>query len=73
MSKGRNTSFNRSRIARAVFSAAESMGISNRERIEQLVIELIDRLEKPVTLPGMEHLVIKARPVERSVRVTGEK
>ena len=67
MNKGRNSSLNRSRIARAVFSAAESMGISNRERIEQLVIELIERLEKPVTLPGMEHLVIKARPVERSV------
>ncbi len=67
MSKGQNSSLNRSRIARAVFSAAESMGISRRERIEQLVNELIERLEKPVTLPGMEHLVVKARPVERSV------
>jgi len=47
---------NRGRIARAVFSAAESMGISDRERIEKYTGQLIERLEKPVTLPGMEHL-----------------
>ena len=57
--KSQAASLNRSRIARAVFAAAESMGMSNRERIEQLVNELIERLEQPQILPGMEHLVIK--------------
>jgi hypothetical protein len=42
--KSQATSLNRSRIARAVFAAAESMGMSNRERIEQLVNELIEDL-----------------------------
>jgi len=59
---------NRTRIARAVFAAAESMGLSDRARIEQLAAQVIQRLEvaeppplpeKP--LPGMEDLVVKPR------------
>ena len=41
----------RDRVARAVFAAAESMGISDRERIEQLTSQVIERLEKP-TIAG---------------------
>ncbi len=57
---------NRTGIARAVFSAAESMGISDRHQIEHLTSQVIERLEKtmpPVEqrikqpLPGMEDLV----------------
>jgi hypothetical protein len=50
---------NRTQIARIIFAAAESMGISDRNRIEQLTSQVIERLERPQTLPGMEHLVPK--------------
>ena len=50
---------NRTQIARVIFSAAASMGISDRTRIEQLTSQVIERLEKPQALPGMEHLVPK--------------
>jgi ribonucleoside-diphosphate reductase alpha chain len=50
---------NRTQIARVIFAAAESMGISDRGRIEQLTNQVIERLERPQTLPGMEHLVPK--------------
>ena len=50
-----------SRIARAVFSAAESMGISDRQQIEQLTLRVINHLDQTQRLaqplPGMEHLV----------------
>ncbi len=62
------SSLNRTRIARAVFAAAESMGIADRTLIEQLAAQVIKRLEKskplPETeqpLPGMEALVPKSR------------
>ncbi len=44
-------------IARVIFVAAESMGISDRNHIEKLTSQVIERLERPQTLPGMEHLV----------------
>jgi ribonucleoside-diphosphate reductase alpha chain len=46
----------RTQIARVIFAAAESMGISDRQRIEKLTSQVIERLERPQTLPGMEHL-----------------
>jgi ribonucleoside-diphosphate reductase alpha chain len=49
----------RSRVARAVFNAAESMGISDRGRIEYYTTRLIERLEKPPTFSGMEDLTPK--------------
>ena len=48
---------NRTQIARVIFAAAESMGISDRNRIEWLTNQVIERLERPQTLPGMENLV----------------
>ena len=51
----------RTQIARAIFAAAESMGMADRKLIEQLTAQVIDRLEQPQPLPGMEHLVPKPR------------
>ncbi len=54
----------RTRIARTIFAAAESMGIRDRQVVERLTTQVIERLEKtggdyvPV-LPGMEDLVGK--------------
>ncbi len=48
---------NRSQVARVIFNAAESMGISDRKRIEELAGQVMERLEKLPTLPGMEDLV----------------
>ncbi|MDM8000732.1 MAG: vitamin B12-dependent ribonucleotide reductase [Dehalococcoidia bacterium] len=64
----------RDQIARAVFAAAQSMGITDRELTEQLVSQVIQRMEKSksgarLPLPGMEGLVTHGkqrgrRPVE---------
>jgi len=55
----------RNRIARTIFTYAESMGISDREVIEQLTDQVIDSLEHIPVLPGMEHLTpITRRPVQ---------
>jgi ribonucleoside-diphosphate reductase alpha chain len=55
----------RNRIARTIFIYAESMGISDRELIEQLTDQVIDQLEHVPALPGMEHLApITRRPVQ---------
>jgi ribonucleoside-diphosphate reductase alpha chain len=47
---------NRSQIARAIFSAAESMGISDRKKIDKIVDRVIGQTEQR-SLPGMEDLV----------------
>jgi ribonucleoside-diphosphate reductase alpha chain len=49
------------RIARAIFAAAESMGIADRKLVEKLTSQVIERLEQPQPLPGMEHLVSERR------------
>ena len=51
---------NRTQIARAIFSAAESMGISDREKIEGMIDQVIERIE-PRSLPGMEGLISDAK------------
>lgn len=55
---------NSSQIARVIFAAAESMGIRDRQLVERLTTQVIERLEKTQTeylptLPGMEDLVAK--------------
>jgi ribonucleoside-diphosphate reductase alpha chain len=57
-------SLDHTRVARAVFSAAESMGMADRKQIEQIAAQVIERLEKSGArlgkeqpLPGMEDLV----------------
>ena len=52
------------RIARAVFAAAESMGISDRNLTEKLTQQVIQRLEQQeagLPFPGMEELVPKRK------------
>ena len=51
---------NRTQIARTIFSAAESMGISDRKRIESIIDQVIERMEQR-SLPGMEDLVSEAK------------
>ena len=60
------TLINRTQIARVIFAAAESMGMSDRNRIEWLTSQVIERLERPQTLPGMENLVPKAHKQKRT-------
>lgn len=55
--KNRPKGDNYSRIARAIFAAAESMGITDRELLEELTSQVIQRLEPSPTLPGMENLI----------------
>jgi ribonucleoside-diphosphate reductase alpha chain len=65
----------RNQIARAIFKIAESMGISDRGRVEQLTSRVIERLEQTPSLmpqeivaqplPGMEELVLKPRHTTR--------
>jgi ribonucleoside-diphosphate reductase alpha chain len=47
----------RDRIARAVFAAAESMGISDRKLLERFTEQVTERLDVAQPLPGMEGLV----------------
>jgi len=55
----RSTQLNRTEILRAVVADAESIGLRDRDKIEWLTTKVIERLERPQTLPGMEHLVTK--------------
>ena len=55
------TPLNRTQIAKAIFAAAESMGIPDRHQIEQLTTQVIERLEQQQPLAGMEQLVPKSR------------
>jgi ribonucleoside-diphosphate reductase alpha chain len=50
---------NRSQIARAIFNAAASMGISDRDQIDRITAQVIGRLERPAVLPGMEDFIPK--------------
>ena len=45
----------RNRVARGVFSAADSLGISDRDLVERLAEQVIQRLEETCqSFPGME-------------------
>ena len=65
--KGETDRLVRDQIARAIFAAAESVGISDRNLAEQLTGQVIERLERGkvgtrLPLPGMEGLVLKGKP-----------
>jgi ribonucleoside-diphosphate reductase alpha chain len=47
----------RDRVARAVFAAAESMGISDRKLLERFTEQVSQRLEVTQPFPGMEEFV----------------
>ena len=57
-------SFSHTQIARATFSAAETMGISDRNQIERLTRLVIEHLEQRKSLPG-------SRPVEQLLPLPG--
>jgi ribonucleoside-diphosphate reductase alpha chain len=61
----RLTELNRTEILRAVVADAESMGLRDKDKIEQLTSRVIERLERPQPLPGMEELVPKSRLRQR--------
>jgi len=50
----------RTEILRAVVAHAESMGLRDRQQIEQLTRRVIERFEQLQPLPGMENLVPKS-------------
>lgn len=56
----------KNRIAKSVFSAAEASGIQDRELIEAMIEQVIERLDwlepVPVALPGWENLVPTSKP-----------
>jgi len=60
-------SLNRTEILRAVVADAESIGIRDKNKIEQLTTQVIERLELQEILPGMEHLVPEHRRQKRAV------
>jgi len=63
---------NRTQIARVIFAAAESIGMANRQLVEQLTAQVIERLEHQQTLPGMEHLVPKPRRQQQRLPTDSE-
>ena len=58
---------NRTEILRAVVADAESMGLRDKNKIEQLTARVIERLERPQTLPGMEEFVPLSHRKRRQV------
>jgi len=63
---------NHTQIAKAIFAAAESMGMADRQLIEQLTAQVIERLEQPQPLPGMEDLVPKYQRTKRHLPTDSE-
>ena len=63
---------NRTEILRAVVADAESIGIRDRSKIEQLTAQVIERLEQQQTLPGMEHLVPKPHRQQKRLPTDSE-
>ena len=60
------TSLDRNQIVQAIFADAESIGLRDRDKIEWLTTQVIERIEQSRPLPGMEHLVPKHRLQKRS-------
>ncbi len=63
---GKLDALSRSRIARQIFAAAESMGMSDRKQVEDITRQVLDRIEaqhkpsKAAPLPGWEELVVES-------------
>jgi len=63
----RLTELNRTEILKAVVADAESMGLRDKDKIEQLTSRVIERLEHAQPFPGMEDLVPKTRTTPRRI------
>ena len=67
--KSRSEHLLRSRIARQVFHYCESIGISDRERMELLTSDAIQRLEQTyLPLPGMESAVPESHVTPHAIQ-----
>jgi len=72
------TPLNHTQIAKAIFAAAESMGIPDRHQVEQLTSQVIERLEQQQQsqqlqpLPGMEQLVSEPRRQKKRLPTDSE-
>jgi len=70
-SRNRGSTLLHNRIARAVFGAADSIGISDREVVEQLTEQVIQRLEQTYqTFPGMEGAIPESRLRPAEIQAT---
>jgi ribonucleoside-diphosphate reductase alpha chain len=70
-SRNKGSTLLHNRIARAVFSAADSIGISDRELVEQLTVQVIQRLEQTYqSFPGMEGGVPESRLKPAEIQAT---
>ena len=63
---------NRTEILRTVVADAESMGLRDRDKIERLTSQVIERLEGQQTLPGMEDLIPRSRNRQRQIPTSAE-
>ncbi len=70
--KKQSTELNRTEILRAVVADAESMGLRDKDKIEQLTSRVIERLERPQTLPGMEDFVPRSQRRQRPLPTRSE-
>ena len=68
----RSMPISRTQIAQAIFAAAESIGMADRQLIEQLTDQVIERMERPQPLPGMEHLIPKPRHTQKRLPTDSE-
>jgi ribonucleoside-diphosphate reductase alpha chain len=66
--KGKSSkALNYNEILRAVVADAESMGLRDKDKIEQLTSRVIERLEHAQPLPGMEDFVPKSQRGQRRI------
>jgi len=68
----RLTELNRTEILRAVVADAESMGLRDKDKIEQLTSRVIERWEQLQPLPGMEDLVPQSQRRQRPIPTRSE-
>lgn len=68
----RDIKLDRTEILRAVVADAESMGLRDKDKLEKLTSRVIERLEQPQTLPGMEEFVPKSRRKQRQTPTRSE-
>lgn len=57
MPNRKKSQYDRNQLVKAIFAAAEGMGIVDRKLLEGLISQVIHRLEGTQPLPGMEELV----------------
>ena len=64
---GGRSFLNRAEVLKVVVAYADSTGIRDRKKVEQLTSQVIERLEQQQTPPGMENLVPKHYQQKRLV------